>query len=179
MARGHDQPNPALIIEGSRRPQPSKRVQGHDYPVSALEELKKRDKGTYYSNIMIETTNIRLQVILNAPELEGSSKNLSDQLQNTDERGKTYMRDMTKPVGDACREDGTLKDADELVWPDSPTESVAPRNGFARWDEPAPHPEGDFDRRSPTPLEITVVDTDDEAIIPQKRKKVSMRVYHL
>ena len=47
MARGHDQPNPALIIEGSRRPQPSKRVQGRDYPVFASEELQKRDKGTY------------------------------------------------------------------------------------------------------------------------------------
>ena len=50
MARGHDQPNPDLIIEGPRRPQPSKRVQGRDYPVSALEELEeRRDKGTYYS----------------------------------------------------------------------------------------------------------------------------------
>ena len=48
MAREHDQPDPALIIEGSRRPQPSKRIQGCDYPVSALEELQKRDKGTYY-----------------------------------------------------------------------------------------------------------------------------------
>ena len=45
MARGHDQPNLALIIEGSR---PSKRIQGHDYPVTALEELQKRGKGTYY-----------------------------------------------------------------------------------------------------------------------------------
>jgi hypothetical protein len=30
--------------------------------------------------------------------------------------------DNSKPVGDACREDGTLKDASELDWPDSPTE---------------------------------------------------------
>ena len=49
MARGHDQPDPALIIEGPQWPQPSKRVQGHDYPVSALEKLQKHDKGTYYS----------------------------------------------------------------------------------------------------------------------------------
>ena len=35
--------------------------------------------------------------------------------------GKIY-RDTTKPVGDACHEDGTLKDADEMVWPNSPTE---------------------------------------------------------
>ena len=47
MARGHDQPDPALIVEGSRRHQPSKRVQGEDYPVSALEVLQKRDRGTY------------------------------------------------------------------------------------------------------------------------------------
>ena len=30
--------------------------------------------------------------------------------------------DMSKPVWDACREDGTLKDTSELEWPDSPTE---------------------------------------------------------
>ena len=35
---------------------------------------------------------------------------------------------MTKPVGDACRDDGTLKDASEMVWPDSPTELEAHRN---------------------------------------------------
>jgi hypothetical protein len=119
-----------------------------------------------------------LKAILNAPELEGSSKNKSDELQDTNERGKTYKRDMTKPVGDACREDGTLKDADELEWPNSPTELGAAQKDFAGWDEPAPHPEGDFNRRSPTPLEITpVVDTEDEITIPQKRKKVSKRVY--
>ena len=30
--------------------------------------------------------------------------------------------DTSKPVGDACREDGTLKDASEMEWPDLPTE---------------------------------------------------------
>jgi hypothetical protein len=30
--------------------------------------------------------------------------------------------DTSKPVGDACREDGTLKDASEMEWPNSPTE---------------------------------------------------------
>ena len=32
-----------------------------------------------------------------------------------------YM-DKSKPVGDACREDGTLKDASEMDWPELPTE---------------------------------------------------------
>lgn len=30
--------------------------------------------------------------------------------------------DTSKPEGDACRKDGTLKDASEMDWPDSPTE---------------------------------------------------------
>jgi hypothetical protein len=30
--------------------------------------------------------------------------------------------DTSKPVGDACREDGTLKDASEMEWPESPTQ---------------------------------------------------------
>jgi hypothetical protein len=34
----------------------------------------------------------------------------------------TYFKDASKPDGDACREDGTLKDASEMDWPDSPSE---------------------------------------------------------
>jgi hypothetical protein len=45
MAREHDQPDPSLIIQGSRRVQQSKRVQGLSYPVTALEELREREKG--------------------------------------------------------------------------------------------------------------------------------------
>ena len=30
--------------------------------------------------------------------------------------------DKSKPVGDACRKDGMLKDVSEMDWPDSPTE---------------------------------------------------------
>jgi len=29
--------------------------------------------------------------------------------------------DKSKPVGDACRKDGTLKDASKMDWPNSPT----------------------------------------------------------
>ena len=92
------------------------------------------------------------------------------------------MRDMTKPVGDACHDDGTLKDADELVWPESPSEIVAQQT-FEEWphvDEPAPHPEGEFDRWpwSPTSLVVlSVVESEDETTILQKCKKVSMRVF--
>ena len=46
MARGeHDHPDPTLIIEGSQRPQPSKRIQGYNYPITPLEELCAQDKG--------------------------------------------------------------------------------------------------------------------------------------
>ena len=43
------------------------------------------------------------------------------------------MRDATKPVGDACCDDGTLKDADKMVWPNSPTELEAPQKDFREW----------------------------------------------
>jgi hypothetical protein len=47
MARGeHDRPDPSLIVEGSRRSHPSKRIQGEDYPIT-LEELRVRSKGMY------------------------------------------------------------------------------------------------------------------------------------
>jgi hypothetical protein len=44
MPRERDRPDPHLIIEGARRVQPSKRGLGNDYPITALEELKERDK---------------------------------------------------------------------------------------------------------------------------------------
>jgi hypothetical protein len=45
MARGqHNQPNPNLIVEGSQRIQPSKGIQGDDYPTTALEELDQHNK---------------------------------------------------------------------------------------------------------------------------------------
>ena len=45
MARGHDQPNLALIIDGRPQHQPSKHIQEDDYPVSALEELQITETG--------------------------------------------------------------------------------------------------------------------------------------
>jgi hypothetical protein len=43
MARGeHDRPDSSLIVEGSRKSHPSKRIQGNDYPITPLEELDGR-----------------------------------------------------------------------------------------------------------------------------------------
>ena len=48
MARGeHDRPDPSLIVEGTRRTNPSKRIQGDDYPITPLEELCARKKGMH------------------------------------------------------------------------------------------------------------------------------------
>lgn len=77
---------------------------------------------------IIGISNILLKGIPKAQD--GSSKKISDEFQDTNDKGKTYLRDTTKPVGDACREDGTLKDADEMVWPNSPTELEPPQNNF-------------------------------------------------
>jgi len=50
----------------------------------------------------------------------GSSKNIPNTSMSSNEKENTYTMDQTKPVGEACNEDGTLKDASELDWPDSP-----------------------------------------------------------
>lgn len=118
MARGHDQPNPALIIEGARRPQPSKRVQGDDYPVSALKELQKRDKGTYFGMHSSSWNCWPLEGIPKTPLAKKTSRNISNEFPDTNENGKTYSRE---PVGEAVRDDGTLKDAHEIEWVHSPT----------------------------------------------------------
>ena len=45
MVRGeHDRPDPSLIVEGTRRTNPSKRIQGDDYPITPLEELELRER---------------------------------------------------------------------------------------------------------------------------------------
>jgi hypothetical protein len=36
------------------------------------------------------------------------------------------FKDSTLPDGDACRPDGTLKDASEMEWPNSPSEAKLP-----------------------------------------------------
>ena len=46
MARGeHDRPDPSLIVKGTRKSQLSKHIQGDDYPITPLEELRVRSKG--------------------------------------------------------------------------------------------------------------------------------------
>lgn len=43
---------------------------------------------------------------------------------------------MAKPDGEACREDGTLKDASELEWPNSPSELESSTAKYdSEWDE--------------------------------------------
>ena len=37
--------------------------------------------------------------------------------------GHNYFKDPLKPDDDACHEDSTLKDASEMKWPDSPSET--------------------------------------------------------
>lgn len=50
-------------------------------------------------------------------------------------------KDVTKPDGEACREDGTLKDAEEIEWMNSPSKDIgAPllkRRGSRSEDEAA------------------------------------------
>ena len=69
------------------------------------------------------------QLTANCPtvlnNIAGSSQNTSDKPSDSNEKGKTYTYDPTKPVGEACNENGTLRETSELEWPDSPTEPNA------------------------------------------------------
>ena len=88
---------------------------------------------------------------------EGSSKDLSDKLLDINEKGKTYLRDATKPIGDACRDDGTLKDADEMVWPNSPTELEAPQKDFRDWYDDEPGSESKSTRDNLPTAKVTLI----------------------
>ena len=55
------------------------------------------------------------------PRPSSSARNILKIALSSNEHENTYLMDTSKPVGDACREDGTLKEASEMEWPDSPT----------------------------------------------------------
>lgn len=127
MARGeHDRPDPSLIVEGSRRVQPSKRIQGHDYPITPLEEL--RSKGTQYSpcatHVCSESTLIG-NTTTGGKNPSGSNRNFPEVTLSGYQQENTYITDTPKGDtlrGDALREDGTLKDASEIEWLHSPSD---------------------------------------------------------
>jgi hypothetical protein len=54
-----------------------------------------------------------------------TSLNASSNASSSSKNQKTHLKDPTKPGGDACREDGTLKDATEMIWLNSPSEVEA------------------------------------------------------
>jgi hypothetical protein len=82
---------------------------------------------------IIGIADILLKGVLKVPPGYWSSKNISDEVLDTNEKEKTYLRDVTKPVGNACHDDGTLKDADEMVWPDSLTKLEVPQKDICEW----------------------------------------------
>lgn len=59
------------------------------------------------------------------PDANCSTK-ISDASSSSNEQVKTHLRDPTKPEGEACNADGTLKDASKLEWPESPSERTEP-----------------------------------------------------
>ena len=57
-----------------------------------------------------------------------ATQNGDDQLikygeENDVTQGERIYKDYSKPDGEACRDDGTLKDASEMEWPNSPSDS--------------------------------------------------------
>ena len=125
MARGqHDQLNQDLIIEGSRKIHPLKRVQGQDYPMTVVEELDQWNKGQFYK---IYATTQLISIVIsdfqNPTTLNVANGNASESSLGLEGAGQNYFKDSSKPDGDACCEDSTLKDVSEMEWPNSPSET--------------------------------------------------------
>jgi hypothetical protein len=109
-------------------------------------------------------TDILLKGNPRSPELEGSIMNISDHDENPDTHEKTYLRDITKPFGDACRADGTLKDANEMDWVTSPTANEGPGNNFHELDNcedmyvPPDYPdESDLDENDLQSIQVSFI----------------------
>ena len=47
----------------------------------------------------------------------------SDAMQENDSDSEQIYKYYSKPDGDACRDDGTLKDVSKMEWPNSPSDS--------------------------------------------------------
>ena len=125
MARGqHDQLNQDLIIEGSRKIHPLKCVQGQDYPMTVVEELDQWNKGQFYK---IYATTQLISIVIsdfqNPTTLNVANGNASESSSGLEGAGQNYFKDSSKPDGDACCEDSTLKDVSEMEWPNSPSET--------------------------------------------------------
>lgn len=58
--------------------------------------------------------------------------------------GSTHLKDVSKPDGEACCDDGTLKDASEMEWVHSPTQSDTVPHGEKRKQTDSA-PDGDVD----------------------------------
>ncbi|KAM6503724.1 hypothetical protein JOM56_000667 [Amanita muscaria] len=114
MARGErDKADPSLIVETPCIPQPSKRSRGLDYPVTTVNADKSPEKPKAH------TGNINRDPLSN----KGQS--------NTGKKPRLTLntaikRDKTTPVGEACNPDGTLKDASDMVWVNSPSDLTPP-----------------------------------------------------
>ena len=52
-----------------------------------------------------------------------ANRNMSESSSEIESASNNYFKDFSKPDGDTCHEDGTLKDASEMEWPNSPSES--------------------------------------------------------
>ena len=53
----------------------------------------------------------------------GDDQLIKDGEENDATQGERIYKDYSKPDGEACRDDGTLKDASEMEWPNSPSDS--------------------------------------------------------
>ena len=85
-----------------------------------------------------------MQVAANSPMTGFSktpepSKNSSGENSSANERINPYLQNPTMPHGDACNDDGTLKDASEMIWPDSSSQIAGlgfhEGNDDAVWDD--------------------------------------------
>ncbi|KIL56940.1 hypothetical protein M378DRAFT_16608 [Amanita muscaria Koide BX008] len=114
MAHGEqDKADPSLIVETPRIPQPSKRSRGLDYPVMTVNADKSPEKPKAH------TGNINRDSLSNKGQSSTSKK--PRLTLNT-----AIERDKTTPVGEACNPDGTLKDASDMVWVNSPSDLTPP-----------------------------------------------------
>ena len=90
----HDRPDPNLIVHGSRRPQPSKRGLGNDYPITPLEELRERDK---CKQINIANQEHRLTFCVYQQRMTVARDLISEMIARSSRHGKRLLRGLEGP----------------------------------------------------------------------------------
>ena len=134
LPMGHNKVDPSLIVKTSHVSKSSKHFCGLNYPETTVGTGKKHanDEHEYFRSLDI---HFRLTRCLES-DSDGETTSCPMKSESWGYMDIMFyspwtelqisMKDVDKPDSKVCNDDGALKDADEMVWPNLPLDAVTP-----------------------------------------------------